>query len=273
VGLNKEPAACRSLKDSIIKNDNPYGLPETDSFKYNTKQKAGVLYYMGPEVNYKNNEIADAVIKVLNSAKIEFTMLEREPDCGKILSLLGYESDAKVKAKKLYEMIKKSGCKALIISCPLCYDAFKNDYPEWGLALEPEVKVYHISEYIHELANTGKLKIKKTDKKVSLADSEYLAIFNDLMKEPRELLKLSADGNLIDLAKSKESVLATGEAAFLINGEKFDMGEEINKSNCERAKESGADIIVTLSAVAKNNIAKCSDLEVMDIAEFVGGLI
>jgi len=273
VNLKMESEFCKNIKKSISENDNPYGASKKDSFKFDIKAKAEVLYYMGPEVKYNNQEIAESVVKILHKAKIDFTILEDEPDCGKILSLLGYESDAEQKAKTLYEKIKNTGCKTLVVSCPLCYDAFKNDYDKWGSGLEPDIKIYHISEYLLDLSKNGKIKLNKTDEKMTIADSEYLGIFNDVIEAPRELLQLSVDDNFIEMTRSKRKMLATGEGAFIFNGNKFELGKEICRSFCELAQESGVSTIITLSATAKNNIKKCSNLKVKDIAEFVNEAI
>jgi len=273
VNLKMEPDFCKNIRKSLVENDNPYGISKKDSFKFSVKAKAEVLYYMGPEINYNNQEIAEAAVKILNTVKEDFTVLENEPDSGKILSLLGYNFDAKGKAKGLYEKIKKTGCKTIVVSCPLAYDAFKKDYAEWGFSLEPDIKVYHMSEYLYELSRNGKIKLNETDEKVTIADSEYLGNFNDVIEVPRELVKLSAGDNLVEMAKSKKDMVATGEAAFIFNGKKFEFGKKICEKICEMAQESGASIIVTLSATAKNNIKKCSNLKVMDIVEFISEVI
>ena len=66
---------------------------------------------------------------------------------------------------------------------------------------------------------------------------------------------------------------STGEAAFTFDGEPFGRGEELGKKISLKAEAINAEMIITLSATAKNNIAANSDLKVMDIAEFVAGLI
>ncbi len=179
----------------------------------------------------------------------------------------------KNKAENLYTKIKKTGCKTIIVSSPLCYDVFKNDYPQWGFKLEPDIEVYHISEYINKLVKNGKIKLDKTDEKVTISDSEYLGIFNNLFEPQRELIKFAAGEDLIEMENSGKNLLATGEAAFIFRCKKFGASEELGKRIQKMAKDAGVDTIVTLSATAKNNIKNSSNLKVMDISEFVSGLI
>lgn len=269
----KEPDIIKNVKDSLIKNDNPYNIYKDNNYKFSSRIKAKVLYYMGPEINYKNHEIADSVIRILGTVKEDYTILENEPDCGKILGLLGYIDEAKEKAKNLFAMIKNTGCDTIIISCPLCYDALKNDYPKWGFGLEPNIKVYHLSEYIYNLYAGGKIRFKETNEKTTILDSEYLTIFNDLSDYPRKLIKASAGENFIELKNNKRSLLATGEAAVFFKGKTLNLGEELGEKICKMAKEAGVKKVVTLSATAKNNLKKCLDIAVVDISEFVSDLI
>ena len=273
VSAKKEPDIIKKIRESLVENDNSYDIVKKSSYKSSTEIKAEVLYYMGADVNFKNHEIAEAVVKILNKVKENYTILENEPDCGKILSLLGYISDAKNKAKDLYKKIKITGCNTIITSCPLCYDAFKNDYPEWGFKFEPDIKIYHLSDYLYNLCIDGKIKLNKTTEKITIVDSEYLGIFNNIFESPRELIKLSAGKNFIEMKNNRKNLLATGEAAFIFKGKRFDMGEIIGEKICKIAMEAGARKIVTLSATAKNNLKKCSNLEVVEISEFVSKLI
>lgn len=274
VDLKKEPVIVKKIRNSLVENNNPFGSDKKDAFKVSGKEKADILYYMGAEVNFKNHEIAKAVLSILDKAKVNTAVLNDETDCGKVLSLLGYEEDAKKKAEDLYARIKETGCKSIVVSCPLCYDAFKNDYPEWGFELEPSIKIYHTSEYINELVKNKKIKISKTDKKVTLSDSEYLGVFNDVFEPQRELIRSAAAENFIEMRKSGEDLLvATGEAAFIFQDKEFGADEELGRKIDEMAGETDADTIITLSARAKNIIGEVSDLNVIDVSEFISELI
>ena len=113
----------------------------------------------------------------------------------------------------------------------------------------------------------------KTNKKVTLSDSEYLGIFNNIYEPQRELIKSVAEDNFIEMRNSGKDLLATGEAAFIFKGERFGADEELGKKIQKMAEEADVDTIITLSAKAKNNIEKVSNLKVSDISEFVSELI
>jgi len=274
VHLGKQPEAAKEIKDSLIEKDNPYGMDRQNSFSASMEEKkSDILYYMGPEVNYKNHEIARAAIKIFSRLKINYTILKDEPSSGKIMALLGYTADAKRKAKQVYDRIMKIRCRDIIVSDPLAYDAFKNDYKGWGFNFEGRVRVLHVSEYLALLLKEGDLKLEKIKKKVTLVDSEYLGRFNMIFEQPRDLIKASAYANFTEMRCSRERLLATGEAAFVFKGRKFSEGKKLGEKICSMAQDIGAEEIVTLSPTAKYNLKNCPDSKVLDIAEFVAELI
>lgn len=275
VNQGLEPEIVNKMRQSIIKNNNSYFIEKRKSFSntggHSSGDKAENLYLMGQDINYINHEIADAVIALFTALKLNFSILNDETDCGKILSLLGFEEDAKKKAKMLYEKILNSGCSRLIISDPLTYDCIKNDYPDWGFEIDPEVEILHISQFISGQIKNGLLKLRKSDKKVMLADSEYLGKINGIFDEPRSVLADISKSGLVEPLLNKKEAPATGEAAFIYNGEKFPFGNIIGQKICREAKRIGAQAIITLSAQAKRNLVECENegIEVKELSEFV----
>lgn len=273
VSRGKAPLAAEKMRKSLIEKDNPYDIKKSNSFSQSIEEKkADITYYMGPEISFRNHEIAEAAVKIFDKLKVNFTLLKDEPTSGKILDMLGYHDDAIKKAEKLYKRIKDTECSTVIVSDPLAYDAFKNDYHMWGFKFT-DIKVLHLSEYLADLIKAGKLKLGKTKEKVSLADSEYLGRFNGIFDQPRVVIEFSAGSNFVEMRWNREKLLATGEVAFVFQNKKFASGRELGDKICIMAKDVGAKKVVTLSATAKNNINKCPEAKTIDIAEFVAELI
>jgi Fe-S oxidoreductase len=268
------PEVVLSIKTSLMENDNPYHKEKSASFSQTiVEKKADILYFMGSEINFGNPEIAKAAIRIYNKLNISYTLLRNEPDSGKILDLLGFADEAIEKASQLYERIISSGCKTVVVSDPLAYDAFKNDYPGWGFKFDPEVKIVHLSEYLAVLIKSGSLRLRKTTEKITLADSEFLGRFNNIFEEPREIIKSSAGENFIEMRWNREKLLSTGEAAFTFNQQLFTRGDKLGEKIRLQAFDSQCKHIVTLSATAKNNIGCHTGIKAIDIAEFVAGLL
>jgi len=266
------PGGVRAIRNSLITNDNSRNTDRKLAYTSTVVEKAAdVLYILGEGVNYTNPEIAKAFIQILKKCRISYTLLKDEPTSGKELDLLGYRKEAIEKANSIVNRINAAGCKTIVVSDPLVYDALKNDYPSWGLNLEEEI--LHVSEYLHGLISSGKLELKPTQTKVTLADSEYLGRYNDIYETPREVIKTSAGENFLEMQWNQEYLQSAGEAAFTYDGSHFNLGVELGRKISRNAECIKAGIIITLSATAKNNISAATDLKVIDIAEFVAGLM
>jgi Fe-S oxidoreductase len=242
-----------------------------NAYSFNMEMaKAEVLYYLGPNINFKNKEIADAMLKILKRSSICFTTIKNEPSSGKILSLLGYEDEAKKKAEELYERIMATGCKTIVTGDPLAYYAFKNDYKDFGLKLEPDIKIKHTAGYLNELRVKTNAKFKKIKKKVTLVDSEYIGRFSNNYEEARQLLRSISDSYFTEMRWNKEKMLATGEAAFYFSLKNIDKSKYLGAKIYDLAKDIGIEMMITLSAEAKNNIKKAisNDIDVLDISEY-----
>ncbi|MBW7840733.1 MAG: (Fe-S)-binding protein [Chitinophagaceae bacterium] len=266
------PQVVEQVKDALLTKDNTRGVDSKLAYTSSVQEKtAGVLFLLGEGVNYYNHEIAAAFIRVLDRVQVSYTLLREEPCSGKELELLGYRQEAKEKAGSMAKRIQATGCKSIVVSDPLSYDALKNDYPAWGLSLDAEV--LHVSEYIQRLIGDGKLGLKHTGDKVTLADSEFLGRYNSIYDAPRAVIRAAAGDGFTEMQWHHSYLQATGEAAITFEGKLFDKGRELGKKISRKAEDIKADVIITLSATAKNNIAATTGLKVMDIAEFTAGLM
>lgn len=266
------PKEVQEVRNSLVENNNTRNLDRRLSYTAPvTEKRAEVLYILGEGVNYTNPEIAEAFIRILEHQQIRYTLLKDEPTSGKELDLLGYREEAREKAKNMAERIKATGCKTIVVSDPLVYDALKSDYPAWGVSLEGEV--LHVSEYLLGLISTGKLKLRPTGNKVTLADSEYLGRFNGVYEAPREVIRASAGEHFAEMQWHHAYLQSAGEAAITFDENAFNRGEELGRKISQKAEDIKAGLIVTLSATAKINIAATTGLRVMDIAEFAANLM
>jgi len=153
------------------------------------------------------------------------------------------------------------------VSDPLVYDAFKNDYEQWGITLEAEV--LHVSEYLLRLIQVGKLHLKPVDFTVTLADSEFLGRFNGLYEIPRAVIQSFNPVQFVEMQWHHGYMQSTGEAAFTFDDKAFGRGKDLGEKISTKAEEAGAEIIVVLSVTAKQHISATTSLKVVDIVEFV----
>ena len=303
VSLGCQPGIADEIRELIVTGKNPYaglmGAGATGSKPGSTvfepdngrvDKKADILYFMGDNIKFNFHDIAGKTIGILDWLGADYTLLSGEPTEGKILRLLGFEKDAAEKAGVLVKRIKNLGIGSIVISDPLSYDAFKNDFADYGIKLDTPIE--HISRVFAEFlegyrdrgnperdensrCGSGHLELNRIDKKTTIADSEFLGRFNSVYEEPRNLIQAITE-NFVEMRNNRSRALATGEAAFIFNSDHFRMGQQLGKKICSEAGFSGAELLITLSATAKNNLAgscKKNGIQVMEISEFLWNAI
>src|SRR5512136_2048290 len=120
--------------------------------------QSDTLYFAGCAPHYdalfaplgvKGAQVAQASVRVLNALGIEPLVLADERCCGHDLLWEG-DIDGFLKLAQLNsEMIRASGVKRIVSSCPECVRALKVDYPAHGVKLN--VEVVHLSELMTNL--------------------------------------------------------------------------------------------------------------------------
>ena len=162
-----------------------------------------VLYFAGC-MTHLTPRIIKAVEKVFKAAGVDYAFADREGGicCGRPLMLAGKtEAAAKViEANK--KMIEESGCKTLVLSCPICYKIFKEEYHLEG------IKVVHYTQFINDLIASGRLQVSKSDEKIVYHDPCELGRGCNVYIEPRAAL--DQVGTLIKAAKEYDESICCG---------------------------------------------------------------
>jgi Fe-S oxidoreductase len=179
-----------------------------------------------------------------------------------------------MQAEKNIEILKGYNVKKMVTACPHGYHVLKNEYPQFG----GEFEVMHHTEFIAELLREGKLKIGDGAKEIlTYHDSCYLGRYNNLYKQPREILK-SVQG--VDFVEMEDN----GKRGFCCGGGGGRMwleeriGQRISETRTDQAIKTGAQIISTACPFCLqmfDDAIKAKEaeekLKAMDIAEFIAG--
>ena len=180
----------------------------------------------------------------VNHLKIhfEFGILgSKENCCGESIRKTGDEELFKRLARENIKHFIDHGVQKILVSSPHCYHTFKNEYPEFKVNFE----VVHISQYLFELIQVGRLELtKEYGKKVTYHDPCYLGRHNGVYEAPREVLKKIPGLELVEMADSLEDSLCCGGGGGRICME-TPKGERFSDLRLEQAVGVGAEVLVT----------------------------
>ncbi|MBS4025345.1 MAG: (Fe-S)-binding protein [Clostridia bacterium] len=203
-----------------------------------------VLYFPGCYLSYDSRlkKVAQATAKILKKAGVDFGILgSKESCCGESIRKTGNEDLFKRLAKENIKNWIDSGVKKILVSSPHCYHTFKNEYPEFNVNFE----VVHITQYLSELINEGRLQINKEyHKKITYHDPCYMGRHNGIYDEPRSVLNKIPGLELKEMEESRENSLCCGMGGGRIwmetpNSERF------SNLRLEDAIKDGAEVLVT----------------------------
>ncbi|MDD3978104.1 MAG: (Fe-S)-binding protein [Methanomicrobium sp.] len=238
-----------------------------------------ILYFPGCYLSYdpRLKKVAQATVKVLKKAGVDFGILgSKENCCGESIRKTGNENLFKRLAKENIKTFIDNGVKRILVSSPHCYHTFKNEYPEFMAHFE----IIHISQYLYELINQGRLKVSgEYAKKITYHDPCYLGRHNGIYDEPREVLKKIPGLELNEMAESRADSMCCGMGGGRIWME-TEKDERFSNLRVEQAIETGAKVLVTscpycITALEDSRTVMNYDdaIEVKDITEILQEVI
>ncbi len=190
----------------------------------------------------RNKKVAVAVVKILQSAGINFAILGTEEKCcGDSARRLGNEYLFQSLAQENIETMKGYGVTKIVTTCPHCLNTMAKDYPQFGGHFE----VIHHTQLILELVRQGKIKPARfLDSAVTYHDSCYLGRYNDIYLAPRELVKAIPGVTLKEMERREERSFCCGAGGGRMWLEEH--GEEkMYVMRTEQALSTGAAVVAT----------------------------
>ncbi|MCQ2147579.1 MAG: (Fe-S)-binding protein, partial [Bacteroidales bacterium] len=220
-----------------------------------------VLYFSGCMSSLTPN-LGRSVVSVINKAGIDVEWMDREGGlcCGRPMLTAGRTEEAMALVHKNERLILESGADTLVVSCPICYRMFTENYNL------PGVRVVHYSVYFDELVKTKRIKLTKSDLCYVYHDPCELGRGCGIYDEPRRLIGQSAAIAESDKCR-KESICCGGSLGSLTLS--FKQREKITKAALENLYTSKADAIATACPLCQATLSRYSDRPVRDIAEII----
>ena len=238
-----------------------------------------------PEVDYllwvgcagsfddRYKKVSTSLAMILQKAGIRFAILGVEEKCtGDFARRVGSEMLYQMMAQENIETLNNYKVKKIITACPHCLNTLQHEYPQMGGNYE----VIHHAEFIDQLVEEGKIKLKKTlGDTLAYHDPCYLGRYNNIFDQPRSILRSVSKDGLKELERhGRESFCCGG------GGGRMWMEETIGKKiYLERSEEIvrlqvsnvavGCPFCMTMLEDGMKELEKEETIKIMDIAELV----
>lgn len=277
----KMPKSVGDTMRNLERQGNPWGMPPENRMAWaeglNIRELApgettDVLFFTGCAAAFdeRNKKVTRAFAKLMQKAGVDFAVLGfDEMCCGETARRMGHEYIFQEFAKQNIETLGKVKFNRVVTACPHCFNTLKNEYPQMG----GDYEVLHYSELLAELnlpnptANGNGVHGKLT-----FHDSCYLGRYNDIYKQPRELLD-KAGVTRVEMARRGEDSFCCGGGGGGMWVE-TDANTRINHRRLKDALDAKADVVATAcpycllmfdDAIRSKGIGE--QIKVLDIAE------
>jgi Fe-S oxidoreductase len=196
------------------------------------------LWYVGdyPSYDERNQQIARALATVFEAAGVDYGILyEAEQTDGNDVRRVGEEG--------LYEMLVEDNAAAMldcefesiVTTDPHAYNTFMNEYPEFEACEWGEADVFHYTQVVADLAESGALGLSGTelDYTVTYHDPCHLGRYNGEFEAPRNLVRATG-ADLYEMPRNRDDSFCCGGGG---GGLWMDFEEETKPSE-ERLREA-----------------------------------
>lgn len=238
-----------------------YNLPHDASIAEGKSNK--VLYFAGC-MTQLTPVIIGSLENIFKKAGEDYEIIDKNGGlcCGRPLMMTGRSKAAKELIQKNKDLIVSMGAKKLVLSCPICYKIFKEEYH-----LEKHgIQVVHYSEYIYNLIKEGVITPAKRNVNYVYHDPCELGRGCNIYDEPRSIVE--SVGNLKAAKKERDESICCGGSLGSITLDDKDRAQ-VTEGALDNLSASGGEKIVTACPLCYKTFRTQSKLEVVDLAQIV----
>lgn len=220
-----------------------------------------VLYFAGC-MTALTSGISRSTTSILQKAGISYEIMDRDGGicCGRPMLMAGRIEQAQELIEKNTSIIKASGADTLLLSCPICYKVFKENYD-----LE-DITVIHHTELFDQLIEEGRISVNQGSSRLVYHDPCELGRGSGVYEQPRKVI--SSMGELVEAGKNRrESICCGGSLGSLTLS--FDRRKALTENALNNLTIASPDAIVTACPLCRSTFNRYAEIPVKDIAEFL----
>ncbi len=240
-----------------------------------------ILFWVGCFGSFDDRakKVSLAFSKLMQNAGVDFAILGTEEQCnGDSARRAGNEYLADMLIKTNVDTMNRYNVKKIVTACPHCFNTLLNEYPDFGGKFE----VVHHSQFLMELLDSGKLKIKKGAEgiiaedivNVAYHDSCYIGRYNEMYDEPRSTIKSIPGLNVIEPKRTGDRGFCCGAGGGQMFMEETE-GKRVNLERTEELLDTGAETIASNCPFCMTMLTdgvkdkEVENVKVKDIAEIL----
>jgi len=238
--------AIASLQTMDIKQQRMAWAEEAGTFKENGDYFyfVGCLPYFDIVFEYLNltpTQTARSALALLNKMGLEPVISRDERCCGHDALWSGDESSFRKLGQLNMDIIRATGAKTVIFTCPEGYFTFKAHYPKYFGPLPFEV--LHMTEFLaRELPGAGLSFKPSHNGAITYQDPCRLGRLAGIYDPPRDLIKHIPETRLLEMERSRENSLCCGTTAWM---ECSGCSKTMQLERLHEAIQTGAEALIT----------------------------
>ncbi|MCR4425524.1 MAG: (Fe-S)-binding protein [Firmicutes bacterium] len=239
------------------------------------RKGAQVVYFTGcvaglfPAVS----GIPQSLATLLRAARVDFTTLGGDEwCCGFPLFGAGVPERAQAAARHNVDEIRRLGPSTMVTSCPSCYHTFVHKY-ESLIGESLGFRVVHSTEFLRELASSGRLPLGTINEVVTYHDPCDLGRKSGIYDAPRDLINMVPGMEFREMRYARENAKCCGGGGNLEMNDKS-ISESIAEQRVAQAAETGARILLSACQQCKRTLQSAArrartKIKVVDLTELL----
>jgi heterodisulfide reductase subunit D len=268
--------AHRPLLEGLKQHDNPWALPKNQrgewanglGLKKLGAGKAATLLFAGCSADRPSGRAAAvALAKLMQKAGEDFAILgDAEKCCGLYAHDLGFRDEYVRLQKENLDAVRQAGIRTVVTACGSCQRIWRG-YPKEETR---GVTVLHAVEYLDKLVGAGRLRFTQTiKKKVTYHDPCHLGRGCGVYEPPRNILRAIPGVELVEMPRNRRWSWCCGGGGGVPEAQP-DLAKWNAEDRLREAKASGAELLVTTSAVCHRSFAAAEKiLPTQELLEFI----
>ena len=249
--LGAQPDALKTVLAHLTSVGNPYGgrpegrLDWAEGLRVRPYERGmDILLYVGCTAAYdpRVRDVARALVRVLEAAKVTFGVLGAEEVCdGESALRLGDPALFQALAQRNIDAFREKGVERVVAISPHAYTVFKKEYPKLGA----EFAVEHHTELLAGLVDEDRVPLRANGRAtVTYQDPCYLGRHNGVYEAPRKVIESVPGVHLEEMERSRAEALCCGGGGGRVFQE-TPPEERFSTLRMEQAERTGATAMCT----------------------------